>query len=608
VIIKSEGIVEFTAGNSITLSAGFVAEEGCDFSAGIGDVPPQQYTPVEVVYAYNNLNRLISIGKPDDIDFYAVYEYNPNGSLKGEELNNLYQSIDYSYNSPGWLKGIDNDLFAEDITYNYPDGTGYFSGKIAKSEFSFDKPGSIPTTYDYSYEYDNIGRLINADHCSSTPFDLSNITYDANGNILSLTKGTQNLTYNYVPNTNKISSITGLGTYTYDDVGNITSSSEKELNNLDYDPFTYLTTEVTKDDGQELMFNYGAANQRVLKTSIDTQENLTRTLYLRGIMDYPLMELKDGELDRIYIYGLTGLIAAMDIEENCYFMLKDHLGSIRSVINSNNEVVSYYCYDPFGEIIESEVSFDVKYQYTGQEFDWETGLHNYRARMYDSSLRRFYAVDPLHQFASPYCYVGNNPVSFVDPDGRLGLPPPPPPPVSNEPEFMFYYLDNDIVPASMWEGVVDGHYGVIYQDTSVGAKWARALMYAIETGNIQFVKDYFAKQYDMIAEKYGLPLIGENFLNDEGSIASCYDFVGLFFEKTNDGLMSGFYIFEKGHAAIMIFSGNGIDIFVSKNYEAPLSVNTGNELRTGSFLPSGLIFNGMEFTGYGDYSYVPWSW
>ena len=144
------------------------------------------------------------------------------------------------------------------------------------------------------------------------------------------------------------------------------------------------------------------------------------------------MELIDGELDRMYVYGVTGMIAALDAEENTYFVPKDHLGSTRSIINSSNEVVSHYCYDPFGETIESEVSFDIRYKYTGQEFDWETGLHNYRARMYDSFNKRFpvtayprdyrgedgNAVDPLLQFPSPYCYVGNNPVSFIDPTGE----------------------------------------------------------------------------------------------------------------------------------------------------------------------------------------------
>ena len=39
--------------------------------------------------------------------------------------------------------------------------------------------------------------------------------------------------------------------------------------------------------------------------------------------------------------------------------------------------------------------------------------------MYDSFNKRFNTVDPLHQFASPYCYVGNNPVSFIDPTGMF---------------------------------------------------------------------------------------------------------------------------------------------------------------------------------------------
>ncbi|MGB3180746.1 MAG: RHS repeat-associated core domain-containing protein [Cyclobacteriaceae bacterium] len=61
----------------------------------------------------------------------------------------------------------------------------------------------------------------------------------------------------------------------------------------------------------------------------------------------------------------------------------------------------------------------LRYRYTGQEYDSETGLYNYRARLYDAKTGRFLSVDPKAQFASPYMAMGNNPVMMIDPDGQL---------------------------------------------------------------------------------------------------------------------------------------------------------------------------------------------
>lgn len=78
-----------------------------------------------------------------------------------------------------------------------------------------------------------------------------------------------------------------------------------------------------------------------------------------------------------------------------------------------------YDYSPFGSLMRATINGDVDYRFTGQEYDSETGLYNFRARLYDDELGIFYAVDPSGQNLSPFAYCGNNPVIRVDRDGRI---------------------------------------------------------------------------------------------------------------------------------------------------------------------------------------------
>ena len=65
--------------------------------------------------------------------------------------------------------------------------------------------------------------------------------------------------------------------------------------------------------------------------------------------------------------------------------------------------------------------------FTGREYDPESGLYYFRARYYDPRTGRFLQEDPVaflesseedDRYHNAYSYVENNPVRFVDPNGR----------------------------------------------------------------------------------------------------------------------------------------------------------------------------------------------
>jgi RHS repeat-associated protein len=67
------------------------------------------------------------------------------------------------------------------------------------------------------------------------------------------------------------------------------------------------------------------------------------------------------------------------------------------------------------------------YLYNGKELNSDFGLDwsDYGARYYDAAIGRWNSVDPLAHVMpswSPYTFVFNNPLSYIDPDGRIPYP------------------------------------------------------------------------------------------------------------------------------------------------------------------------------------------
>lgn len=219
------------------------------------------------------------------------------------------------------------------------------------------------------------------------------------------------------------------GAYAYNLNGAIVSSPAKNISSIVYDPVSNLPAQLqmTNAQGNKLLFNYGENNQRVYEKyqTGDGSSVFLEKLYLHGLHSYPLVEktrINGTERAICYLYGLHNMLAYLDAGKY-YYPLKDYIGSTRLVMDEDHAVVSRFDYLPYGQMMRQAGGRPAAYLYTGQEFDDVSGLYNCRARLYDPDLGRFYQTDPAGQYPSPYTYVGNDPVNYVDPSGERGGPP-----------------------------------------------------------------------------------------------------------------------------------------------------------------------------------------
>jgi RHS repeat-associated protein len=103
----------------------------------------------------------------------------------------------------------------------------------------------------------------------------------------------------------------------------------------------------------------------------------------------------------------------------------DIAGSPVVATDASRQVLWRESYRPYGErLTNSAASVGNDVWFTSRRQDVDTGLVYMGARYYDPVIGRFMATDPagfdeknLHSF-NRYAYANNNPLKYVDPDGR----------------------------------------------------------------------------------------------------------------------------------------------------------------------------------------------
>jgi RHS repeat-associated protein len=345
------------------------------------------------------------------------------------------------------MKSSSSPLFSQTLYYNdsYGSNTPRYNGNI--SAMSWTTSGD--KTRGYNFAYDNLSRLTTAGYLEGGVANTSYSTsyaYDKHGNMTNLirngrtgtsTFGTvDNLNMNYAGNQlikaddagtsvtlsasmDFKNNFTAAKEYFYDLNGNLTQDLNKGITGITYN-FLNLPQSVAISNtlGQATNTYMYAADGRKLRTVQQwSGTNSKQTDYVGNVI-YESVNGTATTLKRILVDG--GYIEGGAY----YFYLTDHLGNNRVVANANGGIVQTNHYYPFGmSFAEGVTTSQQPYKYNAKELDTERGLnlYDYSARLMDPVLGRFSTVDPLaekYPSTSPYFYALNNPLRFIDPDGR----------------------------------------------------------------------------------------------------------------------------------------------------------------------------------------------
>ncbi|MCP3998755.1 MAG: RHS repeat-associated core domain-containing protein, partial [bacterium] len=123
-------------------------------------------------------------------------------------------------------------------------------------------------------------------------------------------------------------------------------------------------------------------------------------------------------------YGPDRLLSVDHPTDGRAYYLFDALGSVVDLTTPAGALLAQYQWDAWGNLRASTETVANPFGFTGHEMDGESGLIYAKARFYDPTIALWLSQDPagadlenppsLHK----YLYVWNNPVFFVDPDGR----------------------------------------------------------------------------------------------------------------------------------------------------------------------------------------------
>ena len=455
------------------------------------------------------------------------------------------QGLDYAYTLQGWLKGVNSSSLHDGLFDIGQDGkTGgslpivgrdaygymldYYVGDykpIGQQAFSlntFTSPSPTPATgfkslyngniggmvtnirqlntpqYTY-YHYDQLNRIkrmeaLHGQNAAANTWNfglrfngyIESFTYDPNGNIKTLSRNSNveqidDLTYNYLAGTNKLTSVTdpiasglvnydidgqGANNYSYDRIGNVTSDNAEGITSISWTVYGKIKT-ITKSTGT-IDYRYDASGNRIYKKTVisgattetfyarDAQGNVMAVYEKQAANPLKWMEQHLYGSSRLGMWNLADVVPGITIPASGgtvedgylygskFFELSNHLGNVLVTVSDKKigiddgangttdyfqpEVLTAQDYYSFGMSMPgrkyTKPNSGYRYGFNGKENDNEVkgegSQQDYGFRVYDPRIGKFLSVDPLtanYPELTPYQFSSNTPVQAIDLDG-----------------------------------------------------------------------------------------------------------------------------------------------------------------------------------------------
>ena len=350
---------------------------------------PNQVNQNNHTFAYDPINQLTSaLQKRNNVTVNQYgYTYDKAGNRTKETVNSDVRG--YGYNWLNQLLGVQTE-----------ENTGMIRFKGSVDKPSFVKVNGLPV-------------YLAANNTFETYLQgqkgMNEVTVEATETLWGNTRRNK-YSFNQTDDLLKLS-------HTYDADGNLTYDGTRTFT---WDAKNQLTR-ITHADGTKTEFTYDGRGRRIKQVEKDKYGNITdekRLFWVNGNQPFEERSSTNTVLKRYFAQG-EHEVNSSGAAINKVFYEKDHLGSVRGLVNNNFTSQTVYDYDPYGRRTKVSGSLDTVVGYTGHHWHAKSGLYLTWFRQYNPETGRWLSRDPIEERGgiNLYGYVGNNVTNLRDPRG-----------------------------------------------------------------------------------------------------------------------------------------------------------------------------------------------